>query len=99
MTRFIKRRKEIKPVNQRKKSSQKENSDHVPDVKKKVCSYYKCSKEAIGRYTVDLDISGLGFCKKHKSDISSAILWTVLGMEELAQQAMGVPPPKKKKRR
>jgi hypothetical protein len=109
MTRFIKTRKEImRPKKSNKNvtlpvgklpTSKLPKENHVPDVKKKVCSYYKCGKEAIGRYTVDLDISGLNFCKKHKSEISSALLWTIIGAEELAQHAMGVPPPKKKKRR
>ena len=98
MTRFIKRRKEIKPpIRRKKESSQKEN--HIPDTKKKVCSYYKCKKEAIGAYTVDMDISGLGYCKKHKDNISSAMLWTILGVEEMAKHSIGVPDPKNKKQR
>jgi len=63
------------------------------------CRYYKCKKKAIGQYTVDIDIPGLPYCKIHKNDIGSAILWTILGVEELAQHSMGVPPPKKRNKK
>ena len=29
----------------------------------------KCGKPATGRYTPDLDIKGVGFCKRHKIEI------------------------------
>jgi len=61
------------------------------------CRYYKCKKKAIGEYTFNIDIPGLPYCEKHKNDIGSAILWTILGIEELAQHSMGVPPKKDKK--
>jgi hypothetical protein len=99
MTRFIKTRSEIKKPKKmaaKKKSSQKEN--HVVHTNEKVCSYYNCNKKAVGAYTVDLDVKGLGFCEKHKSDISSAFLWAIIGVEELSYHAMGIPSPKKKKK-
>jgi hypothetical protein len=80
MTRFIKTRtdKENKPPINAKKAS------------KQLCSYHKCKKEAVGRYTVDLDIKGLHYCKQHKADIQAAVLWSILGIEELAKNSMGV---------
>lgn len=30
---------------------------------------YLCNKKAIGRYTVDLDIPGVPFCKEHKAEV------------------------------
>jgi len=91
MTRFINKRtdKENKPPIQRKDSGSKENL-HTVKSNKKICSYHKCKKEAVGRYTVDLDIKGLHYCKQHKKDISAAILWTILGIEEMAKHSMGV---------
>jgi len=91
MTRFIKTRadKGNKPPIRRKK-------DHIPDAKEKVCSYHKCKKEATGRYTVDLDIKGLYYCKQHKTDIQAAILWMIIGAEELANASMGFPPISRK---
>jgi len=29
----------------------------------------KCGKPAVGRFTPDLDIRGVGFCKRHKIEI------------------------------
>lgn len=68
------------------------DSSQIKDKKgtKPMCSYHKCKKKSVGSYTVDLDIKGLFFCKEHEKDIYSAILWTVLGVEELAQKSMGV---------
>lgn len=93
MTRFIKTRqdKKSKDTSPRKKSgSQKEN----PDKKKQKCSYHKCKEDAIGRYTIDLDTNGLCYCKKHKTNIGNALLWTILGAEELAKAEMGLKMPK-----
>ena len=80
MTRSIKTRtdKENKPPINAKKAS------------KQLCSYHKCKKDAVGRFTIDLDIKGLSFCKEHKSSISQAVLWFMLGEEKLGKLAMGI---------
>lgn len=49
---------------------------------------YVCGKDAVGSYTVDLDIKGLAFCKKHKTVIGSAMLWLVLGIPEIAEKTI-----------
>lgn len=59
-------------------------------VDQRICSFHKCKQLAIGSVTTDIDVHGLPFCKKHKSDIKSALLWTILGVEELAQHSMGL---------
>lgn len=94
MTRFIKTRQD------KKKSSQKENSSQKSTKKetKRKCAYYKCGKDAIGAYTVDLDIAGIPYCKKHKSDVSCAVLWAILGIAELSNDALGIPKKRYKKK-
>lgn len=49
---------------------------------------YVCSKDSIGSYTVDLDIKGLAFCKKHKQVVGSAMLWLILGIPEIAEKTI-----------
>ncbi len=40
-----------------------------------------CDKEAEGQYTCDIDVVGLGFCKKHKSKVGSLRLWLIISEE------------------
>lgn len=61
----------------------------------KVCNYHGCKKQSIGSISSDIDLAGLAYCEKHKSDIKSAYLWLTLGIEELAHKAMGINPKKK----
>lgn len=49
---------------------------------------YVCKEDAVGSYTVDLDIKGLAFCKKHKEVVGSAMLWLVLGIPEIADKTI-----------
>ena len=37
-----------------------------------------CDQKAIGRYTCDIDVKGLGFCKKHKSKVNGLAMWLVI---------------------
>ena len=92
MTRFVKKRSE---------SSQKENSNKRQQKPKSadnlVCSYHNCTSKVVGEYTFDIDIKyKLPFCKKHKSDVSRATLWVVLGVAPLFKSALGYPTKKKK---
>jgi len=50
-------------------------------------SCYLCGKKSIGRYSPDLDIRGVGFCKKHKDEVFMRLL---ILMEEMENK------PKKK---
>ncbi len=65
--------------------------------KKRKCCYYGCKNESVGSYSVDLDISGMPFCEKHKEDVHSSLMWAVLGIMELSDAALGIKPAKKKK--
>ena len=49
---------------------------------------YVCGKDAVGSYTVDLDVRGLAFCKKHKQVVGSAMLWLILGIPEIADRTI-----------
>lgn len=57
---------------------------------------YVCKEEAVGSYTVDMDIAGMAFCKKHKQDVASAMLWLVIGIPEISE---GVVKDAKKKKK
>jgi len=104
MTRFIKKRDDILLSKVKSKTKKKDSLQPTVNCKlknkpnKPKCSYYKCKKEATGQYTFDIDIPGLPYCENHKNDINAAILWTILGIEELAQHSMGFPPLNKKKK-
>lgn len=69
-----------------KKMSAKKRTEIVQNK----CNYYRCKKIATGSISCDIDVASLYFCKEHKSDIKSALLWTILGVEELAQHSMGL---------
>ena len=43
-----------------------------------------CKEKAEGRFTTDLDIEGIGFCKKHQELIKSATLFDALGLHDIA---------------
>lgn len=60
------------------------------------CSYKGCKGKVVGSYSVDLDIKGLGYCKKHKEDVRSAILWLILGVHDMYEKALGRYDKKKK---
>jgi hypothetical protein len=45
----------------------------------------RCGKEATGRYTVDLDISGIHFCDEHKEDVMHAMICLLGGDDKLAE--------------
>lgn len=104
MTRFIKTRQgksaEKNHLITANKSSQKENPSQIntKNRTKRKCAYYKCGKDAIGSYSVDLDISGIPYCKKHKSDVSSSLLWAIFGIMEMSNHALGFPKNSKKKK-
>lgn len=61
------------------------------------CIYKGCKQKAIGSYSVDSDIKPAYYCKKHKSDVSASILWAIIGVVELSDQALGFTTKKKKK--
>ncbi len=75
-----------------KKMSAKKSQQPVVQ---KVCNYHGCKKQSIGSISSDIDLAGLAYCNKHKSDIKSAYLWLTLGIEELAHKAMGINTKKK----
>lgn len=43
-----------------------------------------------------MDIAGMAFCKKHKQDVASAMLWLVIGIPEISE---GVIKDAKKKKK
>ena len=43
-----------------------------------------CSKKAIGRFSPDLDINGIGFCKKHKEQVTLGYMALLQGDKKLA---------------
>jgi hypothetical protein len=106
-TQNVSKQNKAKSTKKRDVSQNKSKPDHVVDTNGMVkenkppnqrkCSYHNCKGDAIGSYTIDLDINGFGYCKKHKNDIQSALLWTIIGVEELAENSMGI--PNKNKRR
>lgn len=61
------------------------------------CSYKGCKGKVVGAYSVDLDIKGLGYCKKHKSTVSGAMLWLIMGIPDMSKSALGWKDDKKKK--
>lgn len=42
----------------------------------------KCNKKAIGRLSPDLDINGIGFCKKHEWEVKMAYFALMQGDEK-----------------
>ena len=64
----------------------------------KKCSYKGCKGKVVGSYTVDMDIDGLYFCTKHKSTVSGAMLWLILGIPDMAEKALGLQTENKKKK-
>lgn len=47
------------------------------------CIVKKCKEKVIGRYSPDLDIHGIGFCKKHKTIVLGAYICLLRGDKEL----------------
>lgn len=94
MTRFIKTRQD------KKKSSQKENSSQKSTKKetKRKCRYYKCTSPVVGSISCDIDLPKFNYCKKHKADVNSSILWAILGVMELSNDALGIPKKRYKKK-
>mgnify|MGYP003653698394 CR=1 FL=1 len=95
MTRFIKTRTGKKV--HKKENLPKNGKSPVGKLPTPKCCYNKCKEDAIGSYSVDIDIRGMPYCKKHKKDVSSSLLWLILGVEELSLTALGFPQKKKKK--
>lgn len=47
-----------------------------------------CGKDAIGRYTPDMDIKGLGYCKKHKKEVQLAYMMILQDTPDMARKFM-----------
>lgn len=47
---------------------------------------YICNKKAIGKFTPDMDINGIGFCKEHEDVIRAGYIALVTGNEKLFKQ-------------
>lgn len=45
----------------------------------------KCGKDGIGRYSPDLDIDGIGFCKEHQEDVMLGYAALISGDKEMAE--------------
>jgi hypothetical protein len=82
MTRFIKKRKEIKPP---KKSSQKENSSQINDKIGTEEPCMICGVPATGCISVDIDLPKFYFCKKHDFDVQMYFLMALGGKKDDAE--------------
>lgn len=58
------------------------------------CAYKGCKNKPIGSVSVDIDLPKFLYCRKHKDNVSNAVLWNILGAYELADLELGI---KKKK--
>jgi len=56
----------------------------------KKCSYHDCGNKVIGEFSVDLDLPKFPFCKKHKTNVSNSLIWTIIGCTPLANAELGI---------
>ena len=49
----------------------------ITDVKNKTKCLI-CGGKATGRYMIDLDVAGFGYCKDHKDRVKELITWVIL---------------------
>lgn len=61
---------------------------------KKKCSYANCKNEVVGEIEVDIDLPHFAFCKKHKQNVSNAVIWAIIGAMELSNAELGLDKPK-----
>lgn len=49
-----------------------------------------CGKKAMGKFSPDLDVNGIGFCKKDKQQVMIGYIVLLQGDEELAKELLKV---------
>jgi hypothetical protein len=57
--------------------------------KKETCIVKNCKGKVIGRFSPDLDIKGISFCKKHKTLVAGAYISLMNGDEGLFERITG----------
>jgi hypothetical protein len=90
MTRFIKRRKEIKLPKKRQQKEKsainlKENSSQIKDKNRTKSSCLICGKDATGALPLDIDLPKFPFCKAHDFDVQMYVFMFLGGKEQDAE--------------
>ena len=53
------------------------------------CVVNNCKEKLLGRLSPDMDIQGIGFCKKHKTIVAGAYITLINGNEKLFRSLVG----------
>jgi hypothetical protein len=65
-------------------------------MKKNKCCYIDCKEKAIGCYRIDIDVSPLYYCEKHKDNVMNSFMFALFGEMELSNKMLGLKNKKKK---